>query len=62
MDADEMQQQDLDHSLSNVIEQTPMDQRDDLEVFRIVFEIFDQAKSGYIQKDDFLKICQGYIN
>jgi Ca2+-binding EF-hand superfamily protein len=41
---------------------TTSDQRDDLEIFRLVFELFDTQKTGYISKQLLLQICMGYLN
>lgn len=39
---------------------TPQTQSEDLEVFRIFFELFDHEKIGYIAMPDLLCIMQGY--
>lgn len=39
---------------------TPLSQNEDLEIFRIFFELFDHEKIGYIQMQDLLCIMQGY--
>ena len=41
--------------------QSQKDQQEDLEIFRIVFELFDQDKNGYISHQDLLIIVEGYL-
>ena len=62
MHFDPNMQQQIEASFHGAIDHTPEDQKDDLEIFRIVFELFDKNKTGFIPKDDFLKICQGYLS
>ena len=62
MQFDPNQQDQTSGSFQGGIDNTPEDQKDDLEIFRIVFELFDKNKTGFIQKEDFLKICQGYLS
>jgi len=40
--------------------ETPQEQREDLEIFRTVFELFDHNRNGHISKQDMLGITQGY--
>ena len=42
------------------VPRTPLSQNEDLEIFRIFFELFDHEKIGYIQMQDLLCIMQGY--
>lgn len=40
--------------------QTPTEQTEDLEIFRIAFELFDHNRNGHISKQDMISITTGY--